>query len=124
MKPYVVKSKLDSLLKSYMYELEKLADKMVEDRIIPYCKKNNLSFTMMNGFMRLVDKDDQYVELPQFMVNMYDIYDDMGNLLVHQISIEYKHKSTDFNQVDIDNWKKRNSKKTLNESILGAMMAM
>lgn len=106
--PKQVQEKLDKFYDNvYIKGLEEIAKEFFDQRIVPYCQKHQLSFTMMNGLPRFVDQGNNYVSLPRFMQNIVDISDREGNRLMWHMP-DYKHQpAVDFNTADSKFWNKR-----------------
>lgn len=78
-----------------------MADEIFTKRIIPYCQDKKLSFMMINGIPRLVDQNDEYVQPPKFIVNLFDITDSNGQRLLWQLTRDFKFREdVDFNKAD------------------------
>ena len=90
MKPYQIKKQIELLEKQYQDSLSKLANKVLDERIIPYCKENRLSFNMVNGVPRLINENNEYVNLPKFIQNLQEISDEVGDLLIWKLTKSYK----------------------------------
>lgn len=96
--PLNLNKRIERLVRSYERGLENLAMEVFHDRIIPYCEYNKLSFTMMDGIPRFVDSNNEYINPPKFITNLFNIEDEYGNKLLRKITESYKYDdSVDFN---------------------------
>ncbi|ELW78174.1 MULTISPECIES: hypothetical protein [Acinetobacter] len=101
MTPSQIEKRIKKLESKYESDFEKLADEIFTKRIIPYCQDKKLSFMMINGFPRLVDQNDEYVQPPKFIINLFDITDSNGQRLLWQLTRDFKFREdVDFNKAD------------------------
>lgn len=74
--------------------ISKIANDVLNNKIIPYCEEKKLSFMVVNGIPRLLDKNNHPVNLPNFMVRLYEITNEFGEYLVYQILKDAKYTPT------------------------------
>lgn len=100
MTPSKILKKIESLEKKYSDDLKKLANEIMDKKIIPYCQEKRVSFLMMNGIPRLVDENNEYVDLPKFILNLYEVSDSNGDRILYYCK-DYKFSETvDFMKAD------------------------
>ena len=125
MKPSQIEKRIALLEKKYLDELQKLADEVLDKRIIPYCQKNKVSFMMINGVPRLANEANEYVALPKFMHNLFDISDSNGDKLLYQLSREFKFSGNiDFNKADEKHHEKKYANRSLGSLIFSPAFSM
>ena len=56
---------VDHLDAEYKRRLEFLAQKLLNEYVIPVCERQKLSFTVMNGVPRFVGQSGDYVDVPK-----------------------------------------------------------
>lgn len=109
-----IEKKLKALKKLYDDELTKLADAIFDEKIAPYCKERQLSFTLMNGIPRLVNLDNEYVKVPNFIVDLFEICDENGHCLMYASTKEYKFsEDVDFDKADTKNHEEQMKSRSL-----------
>ena len=86
MTPSQIEKKIEKISEKYHLEMSNLADEVLHKKIIPYCDKHELSFFIINGIPSLVDKNNNYVSLPKFILNLYNICDENGNKFIYYMN--------------------------------------
>lgn len=115
--PSKLKKRIEKIQDKYNSEISQLANEVLYKKIIPFCNKNELSFFMINGIPRLVNKDDNYVPLPLFIKNLYEIHDKNGDNLMYFITEDYNPFKYDLNLADRKNFNGKYKDRTLSSLI-------
>lgn len=124
MTPAKILNRINALQKQYEQELRNLADEVLKNRIIPFCQEHKLSFVMMNGLPRLVNESNEYVALPRFMHNLFELADEKGDRLMYWMN-DYKYsESIDFNEADIKHHEKVYANRSLGSLIFSPAFAL
>ncbi|NNP70423.1 hypothetical protein [Acinetobacter sp. Ac_5812] len=124
MTPAKIKKRIDAFQKQYEEELRNLAEEVLQNRIIPYCKEHKLSFVMMNGVPRLVNQSNEYVVLPKFMRNLFEVTDDHGDHLMYWMNDFKFSDTTDFNEADEKHHKKAYTDRSLASLVFSPAFAL
>jgi hypothetical protein len=106
--PKKLQNQIDKLYNDvYLKEFENTAKNYFDEKIKPYCVKNKLSFSVMNGIPRMVNQENQYVRIPKIIENILDISDPEGIRIIWYLpNYKYSEKA-DFNEADTNYWTNR-----------------
>ena len=91
MMPSKINQRIEKIKKRYNDEMTALANEVLRSRIIPYCQKHCLSFAMLNGTPYLIDAKNNYVSVPKFIENLFEVDDQQYNRKLFYFIEDYKH---------------------------------
>lgn len=120
--PKKIKVMLTKLEESYQESLESYVNEIMECKIKPYLIKNELSFTVMNGFPHVYNLEGVRVETPKIILDLwYEFSDIQGQPIGYWLN-DFKYSEIDFNECDIKAFKEKVSKMSENECALSMIM--
>ena len=115
---------VDHLDAEYERRLEFLAQKLLNEHVIPVCERQKLSFTVMSGVPRFVGQSGSYVDVPEKLLEVFELCDCNGNRVFWYMSDFKFREDVDFNEADTRYFNERYKNKTLAELVFSPAFSM
>ena len=122
--PRKLQKLVDHLDAEYKRRLEFLAQKLLNEHVIPVCERQKLSFTVMNGVPRFVGQSGDYVDVPKKLHEVFELCDCNGNRVFWYMEDFKFNEEVDFNEADTRYFNERYKNKTLAEIVFSPAFPM
>ena len=122
--PRKLQKLVDHLDAEYERRLRFLAQKLLNEHVIPVCERQKLSFTVMNGVPRFVGQSGNYVDVPEKLHEVFELCDCNGNRVFWYMSDFKFSEEVDFNEADTRYFNERYKNKTLAELVFSPAFSM
>lgn len=120
-----INNELEKLNKQYQEMLADYALKVFNEKVIPVCLENGLSYCTMNGFPQFYDKTGKRQPMPKKLYRIFeDCHTKEGDPLHFYFIEDFNPFNQNFSKLDIDNHKNKHKDITINESILSCWQAL
>ena len=117
MYPSQIKKELEKLHDQYLEGINKLAQKVMNDKLKPYLTEKGLALVCMNGFLQCWDCSDNPQELPKVVQNLLDINAPCGHPFIYELP-DFNPFNQNFSDLDIKAFNKSVKNKSFDESVL------
>ena len=116
---------LVKLNKHYQQMISDYAVKVFNEKVIPVCLENGLSYCTMNGFPQFYNKDGIRQPMPKKLYRIFeDCHTKEGEPLHFYFVEDFNPFDQNFSKLDIDNHRNKVKNVTTNEAILSCWQAL
>lgn len=116
---------LVKLNKHYQQMISDYAVKVFNEKVIPVCLENGLSYCTMNGFPQFYNKDGLRQPMPKKLYRIFeDCHTKEGEPLHFYFVEDFNPFDQNFSKLDIDNHINKGKNVTINEAILSCWQAL
>lgn len=120
-----INDELAKLNKQYQQMISDYTMKIFNEKIIPVCLEEGLSYCTMNGFPQFYNKDGIRQPMPKKLYRIFeDCHTKEGDPLHFYFVEDFNPFDQNFSKLDIDNHKNKYKDITIDESILSCWQAL